>query len=108
MLADAAFEIVGRAISAFAALNVDDRAERALIRAAAAEIDAGKGARGAADVLFREDRHRFFVKRRQVVHAVIERLQGAVPGVAQYFVEAALLGLAGKERDPDRLRFLQL
>src|SRR2546430_14256479 len=41
MGADAICQIVGRAIPALAALNIDDRAERALIGAAAAQIDAG-------------------------------------------------------------------
>ena len=36
---------------------------------------------------------------RQVVHVVVERLQGAVPGVLQDGVEPAFLGLAGEDRD---------
>ena len=59
-------------------------------------------------MLFRENRHRLVVERRQVVHPVIERLQRAVPGVAQHFIEPAFLGLAGEERDAERLRLAQL
>ena len=40
ILAHEPFEIVGRAKAALAPLHIDDRAERALVRAAAAEIDA--------------------------------------------------------------------
>src|SRR2546421_12078632 len=58
MLVDAAFEIVRAAVAALPALHVDDRAERALIGAAAPEIDAGERAGGAPDGLLGGDRHR--------------------------------------------------
>ena len=64
MLADAAFEVVGGPVPTLSALHVDDRAERALVGAAAAEIDARKRAGGAADMLFRENRHGLVVQRR--------------------------------------------
>ena len=89
VLAHDAFEIVGRAEAALAALHVDDGAERALVGAAAAEIDARQRAGGAPHVLARQDRRRLALQRRQVVHVVVERLERAVPGVAQHLVEAA-------------------
>ena len=39
---------------------------------------------------------------------VVERLELAIPGVAQHLVEAALLGLAGEERNSERLRLRHL
>ena len=93
------FEIVGGAEAALAALDVDDRAEAALERAAAAEIEARplpdvalerSPAAGTASATLGDAR--------QVLEIVVDRLQRAVPGVAQHLVEPALLGLAGEER----------
>ena len=108
VLADDLLQIVGRAEAALAALHVDDGAERALIGAAAAEIDAGQRAGRAAHMLARQDRRRLALERRQVVHVVVERRQLAGPGVAQHRVEPAFLGLAGEERDAERLRLAHL
>ena len=58
VLAHDAFEIVGGAEPALAALHVDDGAERALVGAAAAEIDARQRAGRAAHMLARQDRRR--------------------------------------------------
>ena len=44
-------------------------------------------------------RRRRALDARQIVHVVVERLQRAVPGVAQDLVEPAFLGLAGEDRD---------
>ncbi len=55
-------------------------------------------------MLARQERRRFAGKRRQVVHVIVQRLERAVPGVAQHRVEAALFGLAGEERDAHGLR----
>ena len=96
-------QIVGRAEPALAPLHVDDGAERALVGAAAAEIDARQRARGAPHVLGRQDRGRLALERGQIVHVVVELGELAVPGIAQHLVEAGVLGLAGKERDPELL-----
>ena len=104
VLADRAFEIVGGAKPALAPLHVDDRAERALVGAAAPEIEARQRAGDPADVARRQDRRRLAFERRQIVHEIIERLQRAVAGVPQHLVEPALLGLAGEKRDAERLR----
>ena len=58
VLADDLLEIVGGAEAALAALHVDDGAERALVGAAAAEVDARQRARRALHVLARQERRR--------------------------------------------------
>src|ERR1051326_5692262 len=47
---DCALEVVGSAEPAFAALDIDDRAERALIRTAPPQIEAGQRTRNPPDV----------------------------------------------------------
>ena len=89
----------GDAEAALAALHVDDGAERALVGAAAAEIDARQRCRRCARHACAAGTAAARRQRRQVVHEVVERLERAVPGVAQHLVEPALLGLAGEERD---------
>ncbi len=106
--ADDLFEIVGRAEAALAPLHIDDGAERALIGAAAAEIDAGIGAGGALDMLARQDGRGLAVQRRQLVHEIIERLQRIVPRVDEHLVKPVLLGFAGEQRNAERLRLLEL
>ena len=56
ILANDALQIVWRAEPAFAPLHIDDRAEGALVGAAASEIDTGERARRTAHVLLRQDR----------------------------------------------------
>ncbi len=104
---DDLFEIVGRAEAALAALHVDDGAERALVGAAAAEVDAGIGARGPLDMLARQDRGGLAFERGQLIHVVVERLQFAVPGVEEDLVEPALLRFPGEQRNAERLRLLE-
>src|SRR6185437_5829703 len=96
ILADRPLQVVRRAKAALAALHVDDRAERALVRAAAAEIEAGQGARYPPDVPRRKDRRRLPFERRQIVHEVVERAQRPVARVADDLVEPAVLGFAGE------------
>ena len=43
----------------------------------------------------------------QVVHEIVERLEGARDGIAQHLVEPAL-GLAGEQRDAERLRAVEI
>ena len=99
VLADDRFEIVGIAEAALAALHVDDGAERALERAAAAEIEARLAAFVAGERRRRQAGRRRAFDARQIVHVVVERLQRAVPGIEQDRVEPAFLGLAGEDRD---------
>ena len=73
VLADDRFEIVGVAEAALAALHVDDGAERALERAAAAEVEARLLALVARQRGRRQMRRRRVLDARQVVHVVVER-----------------------------------
>ena len=108
VLADDRFEVVDVAEPALAALHVDDGAERALERAAAAEIEARLLALVARQRGRRQMRRRRALDARQVVHVVVEALQRAVPGIAQHLVEPAFLGLAGIDRDAHVHGFLDL
>jgi len=63
-----------------------------------------RGSRGAPHVLPGQDRGRLAFEGGKVVHVVIERLELPVPGIAQHRIEAAVLGLAGKEGDAELLR----
>ncbi len=106
--ADDLLHLFDGAAARLAALHVDDGAERALERAAAAGVKAGVLADGAADGRGGQHRRGRALQRWQVVQVVIERLQLAVPRVAQNLIEAVLLGLAGEERDAHVHRLLQL
>ena len=75
-------DIVWRAAARFAALHVDDRAERTLIGTAAAGIEAGGAAGGALRAFNRHQRDRRAFDTRQVAHVVVERLERARSGVA--------------------------
>ena len=93
------FEIVGGAEAALAALDIDDGAERALERAAAAKIEARDAPFVARERRRRKAGRRCSFHARQVIHVVVKWLQRAVPGVAQHLVEAAFLGFAREHRD---------
>ena len=100
-------DVVGRAVAAFAALHVDDGAERALERTAAPRVEAGDDARGALDAGRVQNRDRRALDARQVVHKVIERLQFPRIGVFQKDIEPAL-GFAREQRDAHRLRLFEV
>ena len=107
ILADYLLQIVRRPESAFASLDIDDRAERALIRAATSEVD-GRDRPGVAPHMFlRTQRYRLIGQIGQVRHMIVERLQFALPSVDQDFIEARILGFAGEQADPQVLRFTQ-
>ena len=105
--ADDLLDVVRAAPPRFASLHIDDRAEAALEGAAASSIEAGEVSGRALNTLHRQDRHRRAFEVRQVVHVIVERLQRALPRIAQHIVEPAF-GFAGEERDAKRLRFAQL
>ncbi len=107
VLAHDLLDVVGRAIARLAALHVDDGAERTLERAAAAGIEGGVGAGGAADELPRQERARCAAEVRQIVHVIVQRLQLLGRGVAQEIVETAL-GLAGEQRDAHAARKVEV
>ena len=104
---DDLLEVVGRAEAALAALHVNDGAERALVGAAAAEVDAGIGAGGSFDMLARQNRRGFAFQRGQLIHVVVEGLEFAPPGVEEDLVEPALLRFPGEQRNAERLRLLE-
>ena len=99
VVANDPFDVVGGAEARLAALHVDDGAERALKRAAAAGIEARVGAGGALDELKRQERNGRPADPRQIVHVVVERLELALGRVAQNGVEPAFR-LAGKQGNP--------
>ena len=52
----------------------------------------------------RQERWRLAGQCREIVHVVIERLERAVPAIAQHFIKAAFLGFAREKADTERLR----
>jgi hypothetical protein len=104
---DDLLDVVGRATARLAALHVDDGAEGALEGAAAAGIEARRAPSDALDAACRQHRRRHAGDARQVVHVVVEGTERPRPGVAQYLVEPSSR-LAGKERDTERHRLLEL
>ncbi len=103
ILAHDDFEIVGRAEAALAALHVDDGAERALERAAAAQIETRAPALRAPHRIAGQQGRRLAFDRRQILHVVVDGLELAGIGIAQDLVEPQLLGLAGEDRNALRL-----
>ena len=99
-------DVVGGAAAGLASLHVDDGAEGAQERAAAAGVEGGDLAAGALHAMGGKNRHGDAIERGQIVHVVVERLEGAVPGVAQNQIEAAF-GFAGEERDAEIHGFLE-
>src|SRR4029078_13643856 len=73
ILADDLFEIVGRAKAAFAALHVDNGAERALIRATSPEVDTGKRSRGPPHMLPRQEWRRLARERGELFHVIVKK-----------------------------------
>ena len=88
--ADQGFDVVGRPVARLAALDIDDRAEGALERAAAPGVETGDKTDRAADARGRQQRQRRLFDARQVVHEIVERLQCAARGVLQHDIEPAL------------------
>ena len=101
---DDPLEIIGRPEPALAALHVDDGAEGALERAAAAEIEARKYRTHLGGGIARQKRCRLAFEAGQVVHEIVERRQPATEGVGQHLIEPPALRLAGKQRDAGALR----
>src|SRR5581483_11518356 len=77
VLAEDALDVVGTAAARFAALYVDDGAERALERAAAAGIEGRDVADGLAHRVARQIRNHRVFERRQVVDVIVDRLERA-------------------------------
>ncbi len=73
-----------------ATLDVDDRAERALIGTAAARIEAGADADRAHDIGFRQEGRGRPLQPGQIVHEVVERRELPIRRVAQHLLEPSL------------------
>ena len=101
VLADHLLDVVGRAPARDAALHVDDRAERALIGAAAAGIERRIGAGDAVDHIVGEVGDRLAGKVRQILHVIVDRLRGAGPDFLEQRLVTAVLRLAGEDRAAD-------
>ena len=107
ILAHDALDVVGVTPAGLAALHVDDGAERALERTAAARIERGKDAVVAPHQALRQVGDGLVLQVRQIVHVVIDRFLPAGLNVLQKRAEM-LLGFAGEERDAEVDRLLQL
>jgi hypothetical protein len=95
VFANDVLDVVGRARARFAALDIDDGAERALVRAAAAGIEARIGAGGALDILDWQKRARLSRHIDQIVGEVVVRLEAAAGRFLQQRFKPAFR-LAGK------------
>ena len=102
-------DAVGGAVARFASLHVDDGAERALEGAAAAGVEARHVADGALDEIVRAGRAARRCRRCPAGPSYNCRAASAVPRAASrdHLVEA-FLGLAGEDRDAERLRLLDV
>jgi hypothetical protein len=107
VLAQDAFDIVGTAAPRFAALYVDDGAERTLERAAAAGVEGGHVADGLAHRIAGQKRRHGVFERRQIVDVIVDRFERARCRIAHDVVHAPF-GLAHKQRHAHIERLLQI
>src|SRR5260370_40299654 len=105
--ADDLLDLIHRAPPRFPPLHVDDGAEGTLKRTAAAGIEAGVFADRPADGLGRQQRQRSAFYTGQILQVVVERLESALPRVAQDLVQTLFFSFAGKERDAEIPSLLQ-
>src|SRR5204863_9207855 len=101
ILAHDLLEVVGGAEAALASLDVDDRAEAALERAASAEIEARPLAGIPLERFLRHPGEGHAGDARKVLEVVVDGLQLAFPGVEEQGVEPPLLGLPGEQGAAD-------
>ncbi len=107
VLLDQLLDVVGRAAARLAALHIDDGAERALERAAAAGVEARVIVEHALHGVAREIGRRCQFDRRQVVHEIVDRLERAGRRVLEHLVDAAF-GLAREQAAAEVERDLQI
>src|SRR6185437_3609207 len=88
VLADDELDVIGGTAAALTALHVDDGAEGALEGAAAAGVEAGHVATGAADAGGVEERDGGAFESGKVVHEIVDGFELSGPAVAEDFVEA--------------------
>jgi hypothetical protein len=107
ILAQDALDVVGTAAARFAALHVDNGAERALERTAAAGVESGDVADGLAHRISRQKRRHRVFERREVIDVIVDRLERTGGGIAHYFFHAAFR-LAREQRHAHVERLLQI
>ena len=108
MRAQQMLDVVRRAAARLAALHVDDGAERALIRTAAAGVERGVMIGRAFQVLRRQERRRRRFQPRQLVHVIVDRLRACHARRRARRVEAALFRFAGEQAAAHVERLLQI
>src|SRR5215831_18610551 len=94
---DKPLDIVGAAISRLAALDVDDRAERTLIRTSAPSVETGAQPESPSHVSLGEQRFWSALQVGQVIHEIVRWLQGAGSRISQNRLEPAFR-FAGEHR----------
>ena len=100
-------DVVGGAVTRFAALDIDDGAEAALERAAPAGVEAGICVGTSVTSVAREDRRHRARRFGHVVDIVVDRLGRAGCDLAQHIAHAAF-GLAGEQMNAEIQRFLHI
>jgi len=96
------FYVVGGAGPRHAALHVDDRAERALVGAAAPGVEARHPAHRAPRFVGSNQRSRRTLDCRQIIHEIVERFEAPGQGIAQHLIETSFR-FAGEQRRAERL-----
>src|SRR5277367_5151274 len=96
--------MIGGAEAALAALDVDDRAERAFERATAPEVETRNPQEVLVDFALLEQWNRFARQIGRMGEVVVDRLQRTGKTVAQHFVEPTLFAFPGEETDAEVLR----
>ena len=100
-------DVVGGAVARLAALDVDDGAEAALERTAAAGVEAGVMADDPPDHFLRQHGNRRRLHAGHVMQVIVEGLRLAGVDVAEKAGHPSL-ALAGEQGDAERLRLLEV
>src|SRR5262249_3270767 len=106
VLSDNLVDILGGAAARFAALHIDDGAERAQERASAAGIETAQTPGSPLDARSRENWKGGAGDGREIIHVVVNRLEITLKCIAQHLIEASF-GFACEERDAEIERFLE-
>ena len=107
IFADHPLHVVGRTRAGFAPLHVDDGAERALKRAAAAGVEAAAPSGGPPHKFDRQERTCLTLHVDEIAHEVVLRLEPAGGGVLQQRVQTAF-ELAGENGDAEFAREIEI
>src|SRR5277367_6665716 len=96
--------MIGGAEAALAALDVDDRAERAFERTTAPEVEARNTQEVLVDFALLQQWNRFARQIGRMGEVVVDRLQRTGKTVAQHFVDPTLFAFPCEETDAQVLR----